>query len=159
MATDIFAKIGDIKGESTDSAFKDQVELLSWSWGVSQETTAAFGSGAGSGKASFQDFTFTHKFDKASPVLWKACATGKHFPDATITQRKAGEGQKEFLVIKFSEVFITSVQPEGAGSGDLREAVTFQFSKAELEYKPQKPDGSLDAGVFFKYDIKGNKSY
>jgi len=34
-----------------------------------------------------------------------------------------------------------------------------QFSKVELEYKPQKPDGSLDAGVFFKYDLKANKSY
>jgi type VI secretion system secreted protein Hcp len=32
-----------------------------------------------------------------------------------------------------------------------------QFSKVELEYKPQKADGTLDAGVSFKYDIKANK--
>lgn len=30
-------------------------------------------------------------------------------------------------------------------------------NKVNVEYKPQKADGSLDAGVFFKYDIKGNK--
>ena len=36
MAADIFAKIGDIKGESLDSKHKDEVEVLSWSWGVSQ---------------------------------------------------------------------------------------------------------------------------
>ena len=35
MASDIFAKIGDIKGESLDSKHKDEVEVLSWSWGVS----------------------------------------------------------------------------------------------------------------------------
>ena len=34
MASDIFAKIGDIKGESTDSKHKDEIEVLSFSWGV-----------------------------------------------------------------------------------------------------------------------------
>ena len=36
MATDIFAKIGDIKGESNDSKHKEELEVLSWSWGVAQ---------------------------------------------------------------------------------------------------------------------------
>ena len=36
MATDIFAKIGDIKGESLDEKHKGEVEVLSWSWGVTQ---------------------------------------------------------------------------------------------------------------------------
>jgi type VI secretion system secreted protein Hcp len=160
MATDIFAKIGDIKGESSDAGFKDQIEVLSWSWGVSQTGSMAYGTGGGQGKASFQDFSFTHYMDKASPNLFKACATGKHYPEATITARKAGEGQKEFLVFKFSEVFITAVAPAGNnGDTGVQEMVTMQFAKAELEYKPQKPDGSLDAGIFFKYDIKQNKSY
>lgn len=30
-------------------------------------------------------------------------------------------------------------------------------SKTAVEYKPQKADGSLDAGVFFKYDLKAQK--
>ena len=29
------------------------------------------------GKASFNDFNFTHHVDKASPVLMQACATSK----------------------------------------------------------------------------------
>jgi type VI secretion system secreted protein Hcp len=37
------------------------------------------------------------------------------------------------------------------------ESVSLQCSKVDLEYKPQKADGSLDAGVHFKYDIKANK--
>ena len=37
------------------------------------------------------------------------------------------------------------------------ESVSMQFSKIVLEYKPQKEDGSLDAGLFFKYDVKQNK--
>lgn len=160
MAIDIFAKIGDIKGESLDSAFKDQIEVFSWSFGVSQPGSMGIGTGGGQGKASFQDFTFVHNMDKASPNLLKACATGKHFPEASVTARKAGEGQKEYLVFKFSDVLITSVAPGGSsGSDALQEQVSLQFSKIELEYKPQKADGSLDAGVFFKYDVKANKSY
>ena len=31
MAIDIFAKIGDIKGESADSKHKDEIEVLSFS--------------------------------------------------------------------------------------------------------------------------------
>jgi type VI secretion system secreted protein Hcp len=159
MAIDIFAKIGDIKGESQDGVFKDQIEVFSWSWGVSQPGSTATGTGGGQGKASFHDFSFVHNLDKATPNLLKACADGKHFPEATITARKAGAGQKDYIIFKFTEVFVTNVAPNGAGSDPVQEHVSLQFAKVELEYKPQKPDGSLDAGVFFKYDLKQNKTY
>ena len=155
MAADIFAKIGDIKGESLDCKHKDEVEVLSWSWGVTQSGSMAHGGGGGEGKASFNDFNFTHHIDKASPVLMKACATGEHIKEATITVRKAGKGQQEFLIIKMNDVIVTSVHSGGSGDGGATgENVTLQFAKVDLEYKPQKADGSLDAGVHFKYDIK-----
>jgi type VI secretion system secreted protein Hcp len=157
MATDIFAKIGDIKGESLDDKHKDEVEVLSWSWGVTQSGSIATGSGGGTGKASFSDLHFTHYIDKASPVLLKACATGEHIKDATITARKAGKGQQEYLIIKMNDILITSVQPSGSGHEVGVESITLQCSKVDMEYKPQKPDGSLDAGLHFKYDIKANK--
>jgi type VI secretion system secreted protein Hcp len=158
MAADIFAKIGDIKGESPDDKHKNEIEVLSWSWGVTQSGSMGHGSGGGEGKAHFNDFNFTHHIDKASPVLLKACATGEHIKEATFTVRKAGKGQQEFLIIKMNDIIITGVAPSGAGEGAATaEHVALQFAKVDLEYKPQKPDGSLDAGVHFKYDIKGNK--
>ena len=158
MASDIFAKIGDIKGESPDDKHKGEIEVLSWSWGVTQSGTMAHGGGGGEGKANFNDFNFTHHIDKASPVLMKACATGEHIKEATITVRKAGKGQQEFLIIKMNDIIITGVAPSGAGDGAATaEHVALQFAKVDLEYKPQKQDGSLDAGIHFKYDIKGNK--
>jgi type VI secretion system secreted protein Hcp len=157
MAADIFAKIGDIKGESLDDKHKDEVEVLSWSWGVSQTGSSPSGGGGGAGKANFNDFNFTHHIDKASPVLLSACATGEHIKDAIITSRKAGKGQQEFLIIKMNDVVITSVNMGGSEGGTAGENVVLRFAKVDLEYKPQKPDGSLDAGLHFKYDIKGNK--
>jgi type VI secretion system secreted protein Hcp len=155
---DIFAKLGNIKGESLDSKHKAEVEVLSWSWGVNQTGTISAGGGAGASKAVFSDFYFTHHIDKASPLLMKACATGEHIKDATITVRKAGKGQHEYLIIKMTEVLIMSVAmsvTEDATS--TAENVTLQFAKVDLEYKPQKADGSLDMGLHFTYDIKANK--
>ena len=156
MASDIFAKLGDIKGESGDSKHKDEIEVLSYSWGVTNAGSMAHGGGGGEGKATFHDLSFVHNIDKASPVLMQTCATGVHIKEATITHRKAGKGQQEYLVVKMNDVIVTGVTHGGSGDGDS-ENVSLSFAKVALEYKPQKPDGSLDAGVFFKYDLKANK--
>jgi type VI secretion system secreted protein Hcp len=76
MATDIFAKIGDIKGESVGAKHKDEIEVLSFSWGVANSGSTPSGGGGGAGKAAFQDLSFVHDIDKATPALFKACATG-----------------------------------------------------------------------------------
>ncbi len=157
MGSDIFAKIGDIKGESTDVKHKNEIEVLSWSWGVSQSGSVGHGGGGGAGKASFHDFNFTHHVDKASPLLMKACATGMHIPEATITVRKAGTGQQEYLVIKMSDVLITTVAISVGEEAVTAENVTLQFARVDLEYRPQKPDGSLESGLHFIYDITAGK--
>lgn len=155
MAADIFARLGDIKGESLDSKHKGEIEVLSWSWGLSNPVSLA-GSGAGRGKAHFHDLSFTHKIDKASPALMQACATGVHLKEATITHRKAGKGQQEFLVIKMNDVIVTALG-DADTSDESTETVSLAFAKIDVEYRPQKADGSLDAGVHFKYDLKANK--
>src|SRR5258706_15636193 len=150
MASDIFAKIGDIKGESLDSKHKDEVEVLSFSWGVTNDATIKTGGGGGAGKATFHDLSFVHAIDKASPSLLKACATGSHLKEATITHRKAGKGQQEYLIIKMNDVIITGVSlsdsSDTAGAGN----VTMAFAKGDFEYKSQKCDGFLGAGIHFK---------
>jgi type VI secretion system secreted protein Hcp len=155
MAVDVFLKIGDIKGESKDSKHEAEIDVLSWSWGVSQSGNVGLGGGGGAGKANFGDLSFMHALDKASPVLMKACAMGDHYDLATLVSRKAGKGQQDYLIIKMKEVFITSVQPSGSSEHPM-ESVSMQFGHVDLEYKPQKPDGTLDAGVHFIYDIKKN---
>lgn len=161
MAVDIFAKLGDIKGESTDDKHKDEIEVLSFSWGVTNAAHPGVGGGGAAGKATFQDLSIVHRVDKASPQLLLACATGKHLPDATITHRKAGKGQQEYLIVKMNDVIVTGVVHSGsAGQQDATsETVSLAFAKVAVEYKPQKQDGSLDASVHFKYDIKSNKAF
>ena len=159
MATSIFARIGTIKGESRDAKHKDEIEVLSWAWGLSQTGTAGHGGGGGAGKASFHDFTFTHHVDTASPLLMKACATGTHIKDATITVRKAGKGQQEYLVITMTDVLVMSVSTSVSAEGDATmESVGLAFAKVDLEYKPQTADGSVEPGIHVTFDLKANKA-
>jgi len=159
MTSDIFAKLGDIKGESTDAKHKDEIEVLSFSWGVTNPGPHSSGGGGGGGRATFQDLSIVHTIDKASPLLMKACATGAHLKEATITHRKAGRAQQEFLIIKLNDVIVTGVTHGGTAGEPASETVSLTFAKVELEYKPQKPDGSLDAGIDFRYDLKASKIF
>jgi type VI secretion system secreted protein Hcp len=156
MASDIFARIGDIKGESLDDLHADEIEVLSWSWGVTQTGSMGHGGGGGAGRATFQDFIFVHPFDKASPLLMNACAAGEHIKEATITIRKAGDNPQDFMIITMNDVLITSVADSGAAEG-ATESVALRCGKVDLEYRPQLADGSLDTGIHFKHDIKGNR--
>ena len=159
MASDIFAKIGDIKGESNDDKHKDEIDVLSFSWGVTQTGTMAHGSGGGECKAQFNDFNFTSNVSKASPLLFLSCATGEHIKEATITVRKAGKGQQEYLILKMTDVLISSYQTGGSGQSESvpNDQVSMAFAKIEFTYKPQKADGSLDAGITTGWDLKANK--
>src|ERR1043166_6947293 len=112
MAVDMFIKIGSLKGESKDSAHKEEIDVLSWTWGVTQAGYSHMGGGGGTGKVSVQDLSLTKYVDKASPDLMLACCNGKHFPEAKLTVRKAGENPLEYLKIKFTEVLITAVRSE-----------------------------------------------
>ena len=157
MAVDIFAKIGDIKGESKDDKHKDEIDVLSYSWGATQSGTLAFGGGAGAGKVQFQDFHFTSNTSKASPLLLKACATGEHIKDAQITVRKGGESKVEFLIIKMNDILVSSYQTGAAAQSESpTDQVSMAFAKVEYSYYPQKADGSLDAPITFRFDIKAN---
>lgn len=115
MAQDMFIKIEGIEGESPDASHKNEIQVLSWGWGVSQHSNMHSGSGGGSGKATVNDFNFKHYFDKASPNLLSYCLTGKHIKNIQFTVRKAGGDPLEYLIIKFTDVIITSVE-RGGGS-------------------------------------------
>jgi type VI secretion system secreted protein Hcp len=162
MPSDIFAKLSDIKGESLDAKHKDEIEVLSFSWGMANTVAPGSGGGGGGvGRATFQDLSFVHRIDRASPLLMKACATGAHIKEATLTNRKAGKTQHEYLVVKMNDIIITGVAPSAiAGQPDTgSEMVTLTFAKVDLEYKTQKADGTLGGGVSFRYDLKAHKTF
>ena len=102
-----------------------------------------------------QDLVVSMAVSKASPKLMLACATGKHHKEAVLTARRAaGKAQQEFLVFKFKEVVITSYLIGGSEQGDTpMDQASLGFSTIEMEYRPQKSDGSLDTPVKAGWDL------
>jgi type VI secretion system secreted protein Hcp len=159
MAVDMFIKIGDVKGESQDHAHKEEIDVLAWSWGMSQSGTMHAGAGGGAGKVNVQDLSFTKYVDKSSPNLMAVCCAGRHYPDATLVVRKAGgDAPIEYLTIKMTDVLISSLSTGGSGGEDrLTENVTVNFAKVKVIYQPQDKNGAkLGGPVEMGWDIEAN---
>jgi type VI secretion system secreted protein Hcp len=156
---DYFIKIEGVDGESTDDKHKKEIDVESFSWGETNSGTAGHGSGSGAGKVRPQDFTFTKRIDKSSPVLFIGCALGTHYKEATFTARKAGGGQQEYLKIKLEGVLVSSYQASGASGSDgtVHETVALNFAKLHIIYKEQKGDGTLGGEAKQGYDFEANK--
>jgi len=154
----MFMHLGDIKGESGDKVHKGSIDILAWSWGMSNSGTTHTGTGGGSGKVSVQDLSFTHYVDAASHALMGHCCDGTHIPKAKLVCRKAGGTPLEYIVIDLEEVLVTSVSTGGSGGEDrLTENVTLNFGKFKYAYQPQKKDGSADgAAKEVGYDMTAN---
>jgi type VI secretion system secreted protein Hcp len=160
-AVDYFIKFDGIKGESADAKHKDEIDVESWSWGETRAGTPGPGGGGGAGKVAMQDFHFVMRLNTASPGLMKACATGQHIKSASLSGRKAGKDQQEYLTFKFHDVLVSSYQTGGSEHADVvpTDQVSFNFAKIEVEYRQQKPDGSPGPSSQFKYDLKANKPF
>lgn len=157
MAVDMFLKLDGIQGESKDSKHKDEIQIESFSWGLTQSGTGAFGGGGGAGKVQVSDISVAKLVDKASCALMAACCSGKHIKSGLITVRKAGDQPLEYLKITLHDILITGVHHSGASSGDLvAESVTLNFSKFKVEYQEQKPDGSGTPAGEMAWDLKAN---
>jgi type VI secretion system secreted protein Hcp len=157
MAVDMFIKIGELKGEAQDKKHKDEIDVISWTWGVTNSGTAHVGSGAGAGKVNVQDISFTKWMDKSSPSLLLACCNGRHLPQACLTIRKSGEKPVEYCKITLTEVLISSVSTGGSGGDDrIVEHVGLNFGKIQFDYTPQTDKGQPGTAIPMGWDIAAN---
>jgi type VI secretion system secreted protein Hcp len=159
-ASDFYLKIDGIDGESTSDQHAGEIEILSFSWGVSNSGSMSSGSGGGAGKASFQDISFVRRLDKASPKLMLACATGQHIPSAILVCRKSGgDGRSEaYYKITLNDILVSSVSTSGNSGGDLpTESFSLNFAKIEWEYVPLSVDGVPEEPVRAGFNVLLNE--
>ena len=129
MAYDAFLKIDGIKGE-----IKGEIGLESFSWGLSNQVSRDTGGGAGAGKVTFQDFTFTSRLGSQSADLFLHAAQGTNFQNASLTIN----GTRQ-ISVSFFDVFISSYkedlsfQPTVDGGASPLESVSLNFAKVNIE--------------------------
>jgi type VI secretion system secreted protein Hcp len=148
MPVEMFLKLAGIDGESTDAKHKGEIDVLAWSWGLSQEGGSPAGGGGGAGRVKIENISIQKLVDLASPLLLSFSATGKHISDGTLTTRRAGKAAGEFLLFKMSNVVVTSVQVAASQDGNApTESITLNFGKVEFDYKDKA----------FKFDVTSGK--
>jgi type VI secretion system secreted protein Hcp len=158
-AVDMFLKLGDVKGESKDRAHAGEIEVLAWSWGMSQSGTTHQGGGAGAGKASFQDISITKYLDTATTPLMQALAKGTHFGKVVLTFRSAGEAPIDFIKIELEEVLVTSLSTGGSGGEDrFTENISLNFAKVKVTYTPKTSKGPTPDKPTFSWNISENSA-
>lgn len=153
MAFDCFLKIETIPGESTDDKHKEWIEVLSYGFGVNQQSAGSRSTagGAASGRADFSNFVVVHSLDKASPKLALACAKGEHITTVTLTINRAGGDKEQFMEYKMQDVVITSVEVDGQAKGEEplpTEEISFNYGKitwsyTETDHMTGKPKGKV----------------
>jgi type VI secretion system secreted protein Hcp len=148
---DYFLKLDGIAGESVDAKHKDEIELVSFSWGVTQQLLREGSGGASTGRAQFKEFEITKKVDKASPLIFLSTVSGKHIKEASLTARRAGKVALEYLVIKFNDVLVTSYQQAG-GADFPQEVIAFDFTQIQF----QQTSGEAVAPVQIGWNLAQN---
>jgi len=160
LAADAFLKIDGVEGESTDAKHKNEIGVISWSFGETNSGAARAGGGGGTGKVNMQDFKFTMRTNKASPKLFEACATGEHLKWARLEVWKPGKEIMKFLEVTLEDVLVSSfvnLGSSGTGSAEPMEEIMLNFGKIKITYTMQKPDGTSGGTVKTGYDVKASK--
>ncbi|WP_341675030.1 type VI secretion system tube protein Hcp [Niveibacterium sp. SC-1] len=159
---DMFLKIegsrqGPINGGSVDVKHKDEIDILSWSWGM-QGNANAFQTGTS--RTTLDELVVSKKVDGASTGLMSAIRNNESIKRATLTVRKAGGTEPvEYLRIVLEQARITSLKLHSGGAGDgpaISEQVGIGFQKIRVEYQPQGSSGGSRGASTFEADVGSN---
>jgi type VI secretion system secreted protein Hcp len=156
MAANYFLNIDEnkIAGQSQQEEHTDELEILSFSFGVSQQGGFSYASGGGSAKCNFQDLSVSFRMCSGSPEIMKACASGTHFDKITLTCLKAaGDKQEPYMTIVLERCIISSYQTGGSGDDMPIESMSINFEKVQQNYLAQNPSGGTDTTGTGTYDL------
>ena len=160
MAERWFLKIDGIDGESTHVDHKNEIDVQSWSWGLTHPgSPGGTGGGGGAGKAVFDDFHFVNRISKASPALFLACASGSHMKSARLTGRRdAGKAKSvAFLKVDFQNVMVSSLTQGDSEAGEPVETLALNFTKITYVVIPFAATGAPQPPVSAGWDLELNK--
>jgi type VI secretion system secreted protein Hcp len=156
MAVDYFLKLDGIQGESEDEKHKNEIQILSWSWGASNISSVAGTGGSGAGKVDLSDISFMLNFDKSTPKFFKSICTGAHIPTGTMSAIKAGADGKPYLKVDFKELFVTGLQMSAAGEVPSV-SLSCSYNEIKIDYSAQDEKGNIASTGPVTFNTKLNK--
>jgi type VI secretion system secreted protein Hcp len=153
---DMFLSLAGVNGETADKSKTNAMDIINWSWGLSNSGNFHMATGGGVGKATIHDISVTKLIDKASPTLMQMCADGTHVATGTLTCRKAGGTALDYLVITLGKILVSSYSTQGSGSLQHTENFSLHFATVKVVYSGQSPTGGATAGGNMTWNIPAN---
>ena len=153
--SDYYLKIDTIEGESMAQGHEKEMQLNSWSFGASNPTSVGSG-GMSAGKVNFQDLSVMKSIDKATPMLFLACASGNHIPKATLSVvRPSASKPTVYMTYTFTDIKVTSCKQS---ADPLMESISFSYAKIEMSYTQMSNDGAAGTPIVAGWNLKANKA-
>jgi type VI secretion system secreted protein Hcp len=150
----MFLKVQGVTGEAGDADHKNEIEVVSWSWGMQAPVSAA--AGEAYGKSTISELEVVKRVDQASPSLMMYLRNNKLVGQAKLTVRKAGQTPVEYFTIELKKVRVTSLKVESQGT-ELVERLRLGFQAVTVTYTPQDSKGGPGAANVFEADAhEGN---
>jgi type VI secretion system secreted protein Hcp len=160
MATSTYLSIDPIKGESTDDAHKDWIEVESFSNGLSQPMSGPSGTGGrAASRADFGPFVVNKSVDASTPDLNLHCAKGEHIAKLVLEVCQETGEKVTYLKYELENVMVQSVSISGGGSERPSESVAFVYDKISWTYTAVNNDGSAGSETGPKiWNLQENKT-
>jgi type VI secretion system secreted protein Hcp len=157
QAADYYVKISGIPGDVTNEVAVNSISVQRFTWGVSTEVSR--NAARSTGRPTFDDLVFEHRVDQASPLLFRALATGRRIPSARLSViGGGGESERTYLEYCLEDVIVRSLKVTGVQSAGVpTEDVTLNAGRVEERYIPQGPDGGSADPVLFGWDLIRNR--
>jgi type VI secretion system secreted protein Hcp len=130
----IYLKIDSIKGSTTDSKFKDQIELNSFQWGAGVGVSSARGGDRTTSEPSVSEITATKQVDKSSELLFKSLLKGEPVGKALISFTSASKGESvAYATLELEDVIISGLSM--STGGDIpSESISLNFTKFDWSF-------------------------
>jgi type VI secretion system secreted protein Hcp len=160
VAFDAFLKLTTatgqpVQGESTDKVHVNEIPITGYSVASMHPVNQGSATGgAGAGKATFNDFSFTAPTSKVTPLLFQACAQGTRYNTAVVSVRKTGTGAPvDYLQITMGTVFVSQLST-GAAAGEAtstgpavpvlpHDEVHLSYGSIKFSYTPHNASGGV----------------
>jgi type VI secretion system secreted protein Hcp len=155
-ASDVFLHVqakraGKIKGEASTKDHAGDIIVSAWHWGVS--SSSSIGSTAKTARRSYKSLVVRKGTDSATTGLLNALATNDELKEVTLSMRKAGDEQQDYLRVTLSNARVVSIDIDVDELGRAMETITMNFTKVDVEYRIQQAAGARGGAYTFQDEV------
>jgi type VI secretion system secreted protein Hcp len=151
------------KGETAVVGYTDKIEVLSYSWNVSNPIQSSpSNTGRTTGRPNFGELVITKKLDLTSPRFAFSCAAAENIGTVKLFLLRqddaASEGDNRnlcYMTYILANTLVSSVSVGGSGEIPI-ETVTLNYSAINWEYHAQKTAMADEANIPKGWDLNTN---